>query len=481
MSKSDVLYTDLLPHFRAFFAGLSELKVLARKPLNPTHSVILVHALVHPSKAVTPSTPESFKQEAFGLFVIDNTSSRLYMPIEIFGTHRWLDYEVILEEADERHVDIRRQGATYGDVADRVRYFLDLRRQRVLGAVSHHGMSIYDVTLFQGMLYFLGTPDSETTILVRAAPPQPSSSTARLSSFEVVDRIDGQRIQAIRAVRVEGDRLILTGDNRQYVLRQGRWTVQVNPDVPLFKYNPAPQSGTPIGVPFIAFWVPLYMVQEQIVPLPATGVPSRRFLVWNGRISANSAFAPFLSPGIYEMTAGAHKFFQLPQPSYDLFARYRPKRVEDGYTKDVAILGTQIVSFQLEGRRIWFGLTFGETEGFTGVGGIGYFDTERRDYRLTYMREIADWSTSAILVEPGAIWLGLEGAAGPGGLARYDRRTREVLRYRIPAHVNVIRRFGDRLYLGTSDGIYVVADGKVEHVRLKVELGGKYSVHIERK
>lgn len=132
LSKSDALYADLLPHFQAFFADLSEFEVLVRKPMNRTYSVILVHALA-PFNRLPLSSPESFKQESFGLFVIDNTSGRLRMPIDIFGTKRWLDYEVVFERVDERRVDIRRQGATYGDVGDRVSYFLNIGQRKVLG------------------------------------------------------------------------------------------------------------------------------------------------------------------------------------------------------------------------------------------------------------------------------------------------------------------------------------------------------------
>ncbi len=475
MSKSDALYADLLPHFQAFFADPSEFEVLARKLMSRTYSVILVHARA-PSNKLPLSSPESFKQESFGLFVIDNASGRLHMPVDIFATKRWSDYEVILEEVDERRVDIRRQGARYGDVADRVRYFLDIGSKKVLGAVTHHGMNIYAMAMFQGALYFVGTGDLQTTTLAKLSSPR--SNSTGLSGFEVVDRIDGQRIQMIRRASVSGDRLILTGESTRYVLARGGWAVMGNPEAALFTYNSG--AGRPVGVPFISFWVPLYMVQEHLVSVPAAGRPPRRFLVWNSRISANSSSPPFKSPGIYEIAGDAYKFYQLPQPTYDLFQRYRPKRVEDGYTKDVAELATEIGPFQPEDRRIWFGLRFYDGEGHTGVGGIGYFDPEMRNYHLTYLKELADWSASAIYVEPNAIWLGLarygEGAGVAEGIARYDRRSRKVIRYSIPAHVNVIRRFGNGLYLGTSEGISIMVDNKVEHLRFEVDLAGKYHI-----
>ncbi len=69
-----------------------------------------------------------------------------------------------------------------------------------------------------------------------------------------------------------------------------------------------------------------------------------------------------------------------------------------------------------------------------------------------------------------------EGAGIAGGFARYNRSSGKVVRYSMPAHVNVIRRYGKGLYLGTSEGISIVVDSKVEHLRFKVDLDGKYHI-----
>jgi len=476
LSKSEALYTDLLPHFQVFFAELSELSILTRKPMSRTYSVILVQA--YPSTIKQDfSNPDAFKQEAFGLFVLDNTSGRLHMPIDIFATKRWSDYVVIFERIDERRVDIRRRGANYGDVADRVSYFLDIGRKKVLGAVTHHGMNVDAMAVFQGALYFVGTGDLQTAVLVKLDPPRPGSSPTDLPGLEVIDRIGGRPIQVIRTVSSAEGRLVLRGEDTQYVLAQDGWTIATNPEVACFKYNYG--SGCPV-VPFISFWVPSYQVREQIIFVPSAGKLPRRFLVWNRRISANSPSDPYKPSGLYEITGDTHEFYPLPQPTYDLFQQNRPKRVEAGYTKDITKLETDIGPFQLEGGRIWFGLSFYDGETYAGVGGIGYFDVETRNYHLTYLKELADWSASAIYVEPGAIWLGLahygEGASVAGGLVKYDRRSKRVTGYSMPALVNVIRSLGNRLFLGTSEGISIVVDDKVEHLRFEVDLDGKYHI-----
>lgn len=337
-------------------------------------------------------------------------------------------------------------------------------------------VNVYAIGMLRDMLYVLGTPDSATTLLAIFPLPQAGGSVATQSGLKVMHKIAGQPIQMIRRISVEAENLVLIGDDTRYVLTHGRWAIADNPDVALFKYNSG--SGDPVGVPFIKFWVPLYMVQEHIVSLPADGRPLRRFLVWNSRISSNSTSAPFQSSGIYELAGNGYKFYQLPQPTYDLFKRYRPRRVEDGYTEDIAKLNTEIGPFQLEDRRIWFGLRFYDGEGHTGVGGVGYFDPQKGTYQISYLKEIADWSASAILVEPNSVWMGLarygEGTLIPGGIVSYDRTSKKIVRHEIPRLINVIRRVGDRLYVGTVSGISVMAAGTWEHLQFERDLGGNY-------
>ena len=94
-----------------------------------------------------------------------------------------------------------------------------------------------------------------------------------------------------------------------------------------------------------------------------------------------------------------------------------------------------IDAFSLHNTRLWFGTSFYDGEGYTGVGTLGYFDIVRRQYEFIRLPEIADWSTTAILVEEGAVWIGLadhpEGASHSGGLLRYDRISGETRIYPI--------------------------------------------------
>jgi hypothetical protein len=50
---------------------------------------------------------------------------------------------------------------------------------------------------------------------------------------------------------------------------------------------------------------------------------------------------------------------------------------------------------QPEGDKLWFGKTFYDGEGNSGVGGFGYFDTADRQYYLFTPPEVVDCAISA--------------------------------------------------------------------------------------
>jgi hypothetical protein len=126
----------------------------------------------------------------------------------------------------------------------------------------------------------------------------------------------------------------------------------------------------------------------------------------------------------------------LPQTTYDQFAAARPRRVKDGYRREGTEIHDSIGPWQRQDGRIWFGKTFYDGEGSSGVGGFGYFDEHEKKLQLFHPPEIADWSVSAIDVTPDAVWMALidngEYGGSSGGLLRYDRQTSAVRRFPLP-------------------------------------------------
>jgi nitroreductase len=159
------------------------------------------------------------------------------------------------------------------------------------------------------------------------------------------------------------------------------------------------------------------------------------------------------------------KRIPLPQASYEEFAAARPRRVKDGYVASSTQIQEQIGPWQVAEGTVWFGKSFYDGEGITGVGGFGYFDHANGKYHLYSPPEIADWSVTAILVEPDAVWLALarhgEGTGTAGGLLRFDRATEKVEKFNLPDVVGKIARIGDRLLLATEFGAAVVEENKI--------------------
>jgi hypothetical protein len=167
----------------------------------------------------------------------------------------------------------------------------------------------------------------------------------------------------------------------------------------------------------------------------------------------------------------------MPQSTYEAFARARPGRVEHGYEPSFTKIVEAAAAFQIVGDRVWFGKTFDDGEGTTGVGAIGYFDRSSRQYVFVNAPELADWSTSALLVENGVVWIGLtghpEGEDDPGGLLRYDPGQRRFTKIPIPDVIHTITRWNGALYLGTWDGLYVIRGDSIRRFRVEPGLSGR--------
>jgi hypothetical protein len=92
--------------------------------------------------------------------------------------------------------------------------------------------------------------------------------------------------------------------------------------------------------------------------------------------------------------------------------------------------------------------------------------------------ELVPWSTSALLVENDDLWLGIvtypEGPTRSGGLLRYDFATRLTSRYEVTDMAMSLLRQNESLFIGTSNGLYVLRDGRMTRFRYEPNLEGKF-------
>jgi hypothetical protein len=109
---------------------------------------------------------------------------------------------------------------------------------------------------------------------------------------------------------------------------------------------------------------------------------------------------------------------RLLQSDLKTWQHARQDDIANGIRADQPLISEEIGPHQLEGDRLWFGKTFYNGEGRTGVGGFGFFDGATRSYRLYSPPEIHRWSVSAMRVEPDFVWLGLYHFGEDGAIQR---------------------------------------------------------------
>lgn len=473
LPASDPLHAELYPEFRAFFEGLTNLRQLDRRPIDATLDVILVQATT--ARVLPGDAPREARdrQQAVGAFVVDRRQHRRRFTVDIVVAGPRFDTRVTIREVACDRLTIGIDGGPYSQVRDRVTYFWDLGANTVVERRPGVDVAIEALHARGSDLWAIAR-DGHRQIVARVRGAATGVAPAQA---EILTTIAGDPIAPILVSRVDGDVLELLGSVVRYRLLGDRWEVGPNPDPAAFRHNAA--DGAAFGLPDVQFWAPRYRVNENVLE-PDRG---RRLLIGSSEVTAN-ATGPMKTGGLWEIVDGAPpKFYPLPVPDYATFARLRPRRVADGYTRDQTHLEAEIGRFALAGRRLWVGTSFYDGEGTTGVGGLGYFDLDSRTWRMFRPRGIVDWSASAMLVENTAVWVGLvthpEGRDVAGGLLRWDARTHAHRIYAIPDTISVLRHVGPRLYLGTENGLYVLDGERLVHARFRHERGGAFSLVVE--
>ena len=140
------------------------------------------------------------------------------------------------------------------------------------------------------------------------------------------------------------------------------------------------------------------------------------------------------------------------------------------------VLRKQVGAWQVEKGGIWFGKTFYDGEGTTGVGAVGFLSTSGH-YSFLTIPELHDWSADTILVEPDTLWVGLvnhpEGPLSSGGLLEYDRRANRAGVHKVPGVIHSIVRVARSLFVGTTYGLYVLDSGGIIWHHMEPDASGR--------
>jgi hypothetical protein len=172
----------------------------------------------------------------------------------------------------------------------------------------------------------------------------------------------------------------------------------------------------------------------------------------------------------------------MPQSSQAELRRARPPN-KDGWDPEGMTIEEKPGPSQVVGTRIWFGKRFYDGEGISGVGGIGYFDTSNSKYTLLSVPMVAEWSTSAILVEGQAVWVGLvghpEGESYAGGLVRYDLKSGTSRKFPTEEVISRMVRWNDRLYVATLNGAYQLRGDTLIRYRVEPNINNRFIIISE--
>ncbi len=173
----------------------------------------------------------------------------------------------------------------------------------------------------------------------------------------------------------------------------------------------------------------------------------------------------------------------LPQSTWDAFAVARPARAASGYLREFTDISEQVGGwFPADDGGYWFGKSFYDAEGTSGVGAIGMLDRVGR-YTLLDIPQVVPWSVDVLLVEPDVLWASLtgqpEGANYAGGLLQYDRSTGRSTVHPVSEVIRRIVRVEDALFLDTAQGLFVLRNGRVTWHHMEPDRTGRMVVVSE--
>ena len=168
---------------------------------------------------------------------------------------------------------------------------------------------------------------------------------------------------------------------------------------------------------------------------------------------------------VTELGPKISKAIPFPQPTSSHYVAARPGNLQNRYLRDHTKMEVTIGAWQIFEGTVWFGQSFYDSEGISGVGGFGHFNTTTGRYEIQSPPEIIDSSVTAILVEQNAVWLATARRGEWGdtsrGLLRFDRAAKTIEKIALGDLTSKILRVGSRVVLATNFGIAILEDGKV--------------------
>lgn len=445
-----------------------------KAPVEAAYSALLVVSWPDFRKHPRVGWGQTGPQGSFGVFLVYGRTNQVYMVLDHIDRRELPDAIPAIETAARDSLIVDFYG-NYGAYRGSRKYVYDLARRRILARIPYYRVDYRARTEVGGGICYagVGLGQWQPKVLgdwrnfILCLEPRHEEALPACQWVEWKDRSpEAQRTQLER----RGETLVLRRDGEELA-----WRVS---DLAPARVPP-PDPEPPPDYPRVA----RPGVTERTYP-PKSHVyrrPGGWLVVWNAEIVDF-----FSGPSGVSLVGdgGQQDFFPLPQPDLEQWMRLRGSEPRGEWKPAQENIRNDIGPFALEGDKLWFATTFYDGEGMTGLGAIGSFDCERREYELRYVPELARWSSSAFRLEEDAIWLGLvkrpEGALQGGGLLQFNRRDGAVRRWALEALVHSIDRRGEVLYLGSSHGIYLVRPDSVVRLRLEPVASQRWQIVTQR-
>ncbi len=363
-----------------------------------------------------------YGNDVFPLFIVDIATRRPILLVDQLPSHSRHDYLYHIVSATKDSLRIEGVDTSYGSSKARRRYFFDLASKKSTG-YDEMPPSLSYILSQKGYVYFAGS-NGEHGIIVKL----PDDKWVQSSDVKITTTMAGKPMESIRGVRLTDNGLTLLSENYVYEVNQAQERVSRNPSGQ--KYERPPEN---------------YVGGE-----------------------------PYGREGLFVRSPSKINFYPLPQP-----------RME-GENAEGLTYQNNVGPIQPMGDKIWFGLTFYDGEGYSGVGGIGTFDLKTQSYEVTYIPALKDFSASAILVEGDEVWLGLyeqpEAEPYGAGIAQYDVKSKSVKKYDVPGIANRIEKYESNIYIATSEGFSIIdSEGMVNFGYLERTRDGQYQARMEKR
>lgn len=397
----------LVPAFRESNPQLKGFITLSRVPANDALDLVVAHASPFEPYITLVERRMSWGTDArIGIFLQTRDNPGLYYTIAIDAGPDD-DCNARVERATSSEVVISCIGEK-SHMYDTIKYLYDVRAKGLVKKFTYAPFAAYEIRKVRDDLFIVACDEHRLLLLKTGLKP---------GAGEVVPATEAAPVLARVKLR--------------------RWTI---PGLPPFvePERPALPAGKGLG-------------------------PGNRFTIIYGEIED-----PIGAASIQEdLGAKKTRAYPLPQTSRQEYIRARKDQIEIGNPVHLMKIVEGIGPFQIEDNRLWFGKTFYDSEGWSGVGGFGYFDFDTRKYSIYSLPELAEWSVSALLVEPQTVWATLmhrgEWGNNTGGLLRWDRETQTVKTIWLPDAAKQIVRHGDSILVATRNGVTVVTGNAATH------------------